>query len=134
MDVHTPAQRSFNMSRIYSKNTSSEVKLRKFLSATGIRGYRLHYKITGKPDIVFPKKKIAIFIDGCFWHRCKYHFVSPKTNKKFWLPKIKRNLVRDKEVNRTLKVAGWQVVRIWEHEVENDAKKISAKINKEIVI
>lgn|SRR3990167_4125941 len=120
MDVLTPSQRSFNMSRIYSKNTSLEIKLRKLLSAAGVRGYRLHYKITGKPDIVFPKKKMAIFIDGCFWHGCNKDYIKPKTNKKFWLLKIEKNIKRDRKVNRLLKKQGWKVVRLWEHEILNN--------------
>lgn len=121
MDVHSPQQRSFNMSRILSKNTSPEVKLRKLLSVKGIKGYRLHYKITGKPDLAFPKLKIAIFIDGCFWHRCKKDFVEPKSNINFWLPKIRQNLTRDKFVNKKLKKEGWEVIRIWEHEIKNNS-------------
>jgi len=133
MDVLTPAQRSFNMSRILSKNTSPEIILRKLLTAEGIRGYRLHYKILGKPDIVFPKKKITIFIDGCFWHKCKKDFIAPKTNKKFWFPKIKNNIARDKQVNRALKKTGWTVLRIWEHELKEISQKFLTKINQALL-
>lgn len=133
MDVLTPTQRSFNMSRILSKNTSPEIILRKLLTAEGIKGYRLHYKILGKPDIVFPKKKIAIFIDGCFWHKCKKDFIAPKTNKKFWFPKIENNIARDKQVNRALKKTGWTILRIWEHELKEISQKFLTKINQTLL-
>lgn len=130
MDVLTPSQRSFNMSKIHSKNTSPEIKLRKLLSGLGVRGYRLHYKLTGKPDIVFTKKRIVIFIDGCFWHRCKKDFVQPKSRKNFWLPKIEQNLKRDNIVNRKLKKEGWKVMRIWEHEILKQKELLILKVRK----
>lgn len=133
MDVHSPSQRSFNMSKIHAKNTTPELKLRKALSTNGIRGYRLHYKLIGRPDIVFTKKKIAIFIDGCFWHKCKTHFIAPKTSKKFWYLKIKNNVLRDKNVNRGLKNDGWKVIRIWEHDLKEN-KGLERVTNKLLAI
>ncbi len=130
-DVLTKKQRSYNMSMIRSRNTQPEINLRKMLSASGLRGYRLHYKLLGKPDIVFPKRKIAIFIDGCFWHKCHECFIKPETNRKFWSKKIDSNVKRDKIVNAELKTKGWKVIRIWEHEIENqklNKKKIIDKI------
>ncbi len=121
-DVLTKKQRSYCMSRIPGKNTQPELLLRKTLSGAGIRGYRLQYKIIGKPDIVFPKKKIAIFIDGCFWHKCPKCFISPGTNKGFWKKKVDSNIQRDKTVNLKLKEMRWAVLRIWEHDISN--KKI----------
>ena len=127
-DVLTQEQRKFNMSRIQGKNTGPEVKLRKLLYSKGIRGYRIHYKLPGKPDIVFTKKKIAIFIDGCFWHKCPVCFQEPETRKEFWMKKIQSNIDRDKKVDEKLKNDGWTVIRIWEHEIrkepENAVKKI----------
>src|SRR3989338_6608055 len=96
-DVHTKKQRSYNMSMIRSKNTKPEIILRKLLSASGVKGYRINYKLTGKPDIVFPKQKIAIFVDGCFWHMCPKCYIQPKSNPKFWINKIKGNVKRDKK-------------------------------------
>ena len=129
-DVLTPEQRSYNMSQIRAQDTGPEVKLRKLLWSEGIRGYRIHYKLPGKPDIVFTKKKIAIFIDGCFWHKCPVCFQEPETRKEFWLKKIQSNIDRDKKVDEQLKNAGWTVIRIWEHEIrkepENAVKKIIA--------
>lgn len=126
-DVLTKKQRSYNMSMIKAKDTKPELILRKLLSAHGIRGYRSHYKLTGKPDIVFPKRKIAVFIDGCFWHKCPRCFIKPETNRKFWKNKIESNVRRDRLVNSEFKKKGWKVLRIWEHELKNQ-KIIKQKI------
>ena len=129
-DVLTPKQRSYNMSQIRGKNTWPEVKLRKLLWSEGVRGYRIHYNLPGKPDIVFIKKKIAIFIDGCFWHKCPICFQEPETRKEFWMKKIQSNIERDRKVDEQLKNDGWTIIRIWEHEIkkepENTVKKIIA--------
>ncbi len=133
-DVLTQEQRKLNMSHIRAKNTMPEVKLRKVLSAAGIRGHRIHFNLLGKPDIVFTKKKIAIFIDGCFWHKCPICFQEPETRKEFWMKKIQSNIDRDKKVNKQLKDDGWKVMRFWEHDVRKNpdkvVKKISAMIEK----
>lgn len=126
-DVLTKKQRSYCMSQIRARNTQPEIILRKAIFSTGIRGYRLHYKLAGKPDIVFPKRKIVIFIDGCFWHKCPKCFKKPDTNKKFWKVKIDSNVARDRIVNVVLKKDGWKILRIWEHELENQ-KLIKRKI------
>ena len=127
-DILTIKQRSFNMSRIRNKDTSIELKLRKSLYANGVRGYRLHYKITGKPDFVFVGKKVAVFIDGCFWHKCSKCFVRPKTRKKFWDEKIAINVKRDRRANRLLKKDNWIVIRFWEHDVNNRTDKVVSRI------
>ena len=127
-DVLTQEQRKLNMSRIRAKNTGPEVKLRKMLFVEGIRGYRIHYKLPGKPDIVFTKKKIAIFIDGCFWHKCPVCFQEPETRKEFWMKKIQSNIDRDKKVNEQLKDEGWTVMRFWEHDVRKNPESIVKKI------
>jgi len=118
------------MSQIRAKDTKPEMIIRKLLCREGIRGYRVHYRLLGKPDIVFPRKKIAVFIDGCFWHKCPVCFVEPETRKKFWMKKIEGNVKRDKEVNRFLKDKGWKVLRFWEHEVRKNPKKVLFKIAK----
>ena len=114
MDKVTPEVRSRNMSRIRSKNTSPELILRKLLFSKGYR-FRIHYKLPGKPDIVFPKKKIAIFVHGCFWHGhgCKIDHLS-KTNSEFWNVKIKNNKARDRKVVSLLRNEGWKVLIFWE--------------------
>ena len=103
------------MSMIKGKNTKPEILLRRILSTNRIKGYRLNYKLAGKPDITFTKYKIAIFIDGCFWHKCPKCYIKPKNNKTFWKKKINGNVKRDKKVNRLLKKEGWNVLRFWEH-------------------
>lgn len=119
-DVLTKRQRSYCMSRIRGKDTQPELILRKAISGAGIRGYRLKYKLLGKPDIVFPKRKIAIFIDGCFWHKCPKCFSELSTTKKYWVKKIQSNIDRDQRVNKTLKKMGWKILRIWEHDTERN--------------
>lgn len=128
-DVLTQEQRKFNMSRIKGKNTGPEVKLRKMLYARGLRGYRLHYNLPGKPDIIFTKKKIAVFIDGCFWHKCPICFQEPETRKEFWMKKIQSNVERDEKVNELLKTDGWNVIRFWEHDVRKKPVEIVIKIS-----
>jgi len=115
-DVHTPEQRSFNMSRIRSKDTKPEMLVRKFLFSQGFR-YRLHTKkLPGKPDIVLPKYKTVVFIHGCFWHGhegCRY-FVIPKTRTDWWRDKIGRNRENDKLNAQKMKEMGWRVLEIFE--------------------
>ena len=115
-DVHSREIRSYNMSRIRSKDTKPEMLVRKFLFAQGYR-YRLHEKrLPGRPDLVLPKYKTVILINGCFWHghtACKY-FVLPKTRPEWWLSKILTNRTRDSDSEHLLKELGWKVIIIWE--------------------
>lgn len=127
-DVLTPEQRKYNMSRIRAKDTSPELKLRRLLWENGIRGYRIHYNLPGKPDIVFTKKKTVIFVDGCFWHKCPECFSEPATRKDFWMKKINSNVDRDKHVNKELERQGWKVIRIWEHEIRKEPEVVVEKI------
>lgn len=119
MDVLTKEQRSYNMSRIRGKDTKPEILLRKSLWKKGFR-YRTHYKLPGKPDVVFVARKIAIFVDGCFWHGCPVHGVRPKTNAAFWEKKIQSAIDRDKKNKLLLEKDGWRVLHYWEHEIEED--------------
>ncbi len=123
MDTHTATQRSYNMSRIRSKNTVIETIFRKYIWSKNLKGYRIRSKILGKPDIYFPKKRIAVFIDGCFWHKCPADFVKPKSENNYWDKKIKKNILRDKKINKELEETGEKVLRFWEHEVEKDLEK-----------
>lgn len=120
-DVHDPATRSYNMSRIKGKNTKPEVLVRKFLFAQGFR-FRLHdKKLPGTPDIVLPKYKTAIFVNGCFWHghqECKY-FVLPKSNTQFWNDKIAKNVKKDILNQIKLVEMGWKVIVVWECELKD---------------
>ncbi|MCA0446595.1 MAG: DNA mismatch endonuclease Vsr [Bacteroidetes bacterium] len=119
-DVHSKTQRSYNMSRIRSKNTKPEMVVRKFLFASGFR-YRLYVKtLPGKPDIVLRKYKTVIFIHGCFWHgheNCRY-FVIPKTRTDWWLAKINHNKENDLLAKTALEQTGWKVITIWECELK----------------
>lgn len=115
---HTPRQRSYNMSRIRGKDTKPEILLRKALWKEGFRYTLKNKDIAGKPDMAFRKKKIVIFVDGCFWHRCPRHFVKPKSNADFWEKKIQSNIDRDRRINRDLKKEGWRVIRVWEHDLK----------------
>ncbi|MBO5003062.1 very short patch repair endonuclease [Methanocorpusculaceae archaeon] len=127
-DVLTPEQRKRNMSRIRGKNTSPELKLRKMLWESGIRGYRVHYKLPGKPDIVFTRKKVVVFVDGCFWHKCPVCFRPPETNAEFWNDKLQKNVERDLKVTKELEDLGWTVLRFWEHEVKKTPEDVVARI------
>lgn len=121
MDVHTPQQRSFNMSRIKSKNTKPEQAVRKWLWSQGFR-YRLHRKdLPGKPDIVFPSRNKIIFIHGCFWHHhdCRY-FKWPKSRTEFWTEKITKNEERDLKHQIQLEQLGWEVLTVWECEIKDN--------------
>ena len=115
-DIHTPEQRSYNMSRIRSKNTKPEELVRKFLFSQGFRYRKNDARLPGKPDIVLPKYKTVIFVNGCFWHGhegCRY-FVWPKNNAEFWKEKITGNIQRDKHNHQLLANQGWRVIEIWE--------------------
>lgn len=120
MDNHTPEQRCKNMAAVKSKNTKPEMLIRKLLHSLGYR-FRLHRKdLPGNPDIVLPKHKTVIFINGCFWHQhegCKHASV-PQTNTEFWQKKLSSNVERDKRNYIALKDLGWNVVIIWECEVK----------------
>lgn len=119
-DVHTPEQRSYNMSRIHSKNTKPEELVRKFLFSQGFRYRKNDARLPGKPDIVLPKYKTVVFVNGCFWHGhegCRY-FVWPKNNAEFWKEKITGNIQRDKRNHHLLEEQGWRVIEIWECELK----------------
>ena len=117
-DVFTKAKRSEVMSRIRSRgNKATELALVKLFRRHKITGWRRNQKIFGKPDFVFRQVRLALFVDGCFWHCCPKHGTQPKSNAGFWRKKISRNQARDRLVTRTLKKSGWVVLRIWEHEL-----------------
>ena len=124
MDTHTAEQRHKNMQAVKSKDTSIELLLRKELWSRGIR-YRKNAKnIVGKPDIAFIKKKVAVFCDSEFWHGFDWeHRKSDiKSNHDFWIPKIEKNIARDKEVNAALEADGWLVLRFWGRQIKKDVK------------
>jgi DNA mismatch endonuclease (patch repair protein) len=144
-DIFSRAKRSDVMSRIRSRgNKATEQALAKFFRARRLTGWRRHLMIQGRarsplragagahgvtcptfrvrPDFVFPRRRLAVFVDGCFWHGCPWHGTRPKGNAAFWRRKFARNRERDRVVNRALRRAGWRVLRIWEHTLRQAAK------------
>lgn len=134
-DVFSVAKRSEVMSRIRSRgNRATELALARLLRRLGITGWRRHFEIRitnsesrsfrVKPDFVFLKRRMALFVDGCFWHACPRHMTKPAGNATFWSKKLAANRLRDRKVNRILRRAGWRVLRIWEHEMvgKNEAR------------
>lgn len=125
-DVFSKDTRSRIMSKIRGKDTKPELLVRKALFRAGYR-YRLRYRfkeMNFRPDIVMVSKRVCIFVDGCFWHGCPRCYRRPKTHKKYWIPKIKRNMERDKQQDEYLKKNGWKVIRIWEHDVKEDIQAV----------
>ncbi|TYL50060.1 very short patch repair endonuclease [Nocardioides sp. BGMRC 2183] len=101
-----------------SRDTKPELLLRSLLHARGLR-YRVNHRLLGTrhtADVVFTRARVAVFVDGCWWHKCPEHYKEPKSNTKYWLPKVDRNVARDAKVDALLDDAGWTVVRVWEHE------------------
>jgi DNA mismatch endonuclease, patch repair protein len=118
-DFLSRKDRSALMSRIKSfANQTTELQMVKLLRNAGLRGWRRRAVLFGKPDFVWPVEKAALFIDGCFWHRCPKHGHMPSSRKNYWLPKLIRNQKRDKAVSKQLRKLGWRVLRIWEHDLK----------------
>ncbi|WP_418219954.1 very short patch repair endonuclease [Candidatus Thiodictyon syntrophicum] len=115
------------MSRNRGRDTGPEVVLRKALWQKGLR-YRISYPLPGRPDLVFVAARLAIFVDGCFWHGCPIHYQAPENNSQFWKRKIERTIERDREVEDSLTSVGWQVLRLWEHEVRTDTSACVERI------
>ena len=151
-DVFSKAKRSAVMARIRSRgNAATELALAKLLRRQGITGWRRHVPIRGraalprspkskaalqhrptvrvKPDFVFRQMRLAVFVDGCFWHACPKHGTSPRNHRTFWRQKFSRNKKRDALVTRMLRRTGWRVVRVWEHEL---ARKNEARLLRRI--
>lgn len=115
---------SLRMARVRQKGTGAELSLRKELHGRGLR-YRLQVPLLTKPrrvaDIVFPRVRVAVFVDGCFWHGCPEHASWPKSNAQFWRDKIEANRARDADTDRRLSASGWRVIRVWAHERVGEA-------------
>ncbi len=128
-DTFTKEKRSQIMRAVKSKgNKSTELKLIEIFKLNNLKGWRRNYPLFGKPDFVFPKLKVAVFADGCFWHGHNCRNTKPSSNAEYWNKKIERNKKRDKLVTKTLREKGWTVVRIWECEINGN--KYKRKINK----
>jgi DNA mismatch endonuclease (patch repair protein) len=117
-DIFQPKKRSQIMASVRSHgNKRTELKLIELFQSHGIRGWRRRARVFGRPDFIFRGPRIAVFVDGCFWHSCPKHRTTPASNRLFWVQKLERNRRRDRLVDRTLRRSGWRVVRIWQHEL-----------------
>lgn len=115
----TKLTKSEQMARVRSRNTGLEILLRRSLWLSGVR-YRLHPRLPGTPDMAFMSARVAVFVDGCFWHGCPAHYTKPVSNSGFWAAKLNRNRERDCRVDAELEALGWKVCRIWEHDVTDN--------------
>ena len=128
-DIFSKQQRSDIMSRVRGRgNQATEIALVRLLRAEGIAGWRRHQPVFGKPDFIFRKERLAVFVDGCFWHSCPTHGTVPATRRAFWIKKFAGNKARDRRVNRELRRLGWRVLRLWEHELRGDSTPALARI------
>jgi DNA mismatch endonuclease (patch repair protein) len=129
-DTVSKKQRSWNMSRIRSRDTKPEVKVRSWLFRQGFRFRKNDRRYPGRPDVVLPKYHTVIFVNGCFWHHheaCKYGY-TPKTRTEFWLSKFRRNQINDKLNRDALEQMGWRVIVVWECELKKDFEGVMKKI------
>lgn len=135
MDILSRERRSEVMSSVRSKgNKATELALVALFRKSRITGWRRGQKKFGRPDFVFPRARLAIFVDGCFWHGCPLHGSEPGTNVEFWKEKLRRNRERDRLVNETLKAGGWTVVRIWQHELRTKCQhQVLSRIRTELL-
>ena len=117
-DIFTKGKRSQVMSRIRSRgNKETELTLASIFRAHGIKGWRRHQTLPGCPDFTFRQQRVVVFVDGCFWHCCPKHGRKPTSNRKYWLPKLKRNIARDRAQTLALRRSGWRVIRFWSHDL-----------------
>jgi DNA mismatch endonuclease (patch repair protein) len=126
-DKMSPALRSKVMSSIRGSDTRPELILRQLLWRAGLR-YRVHPRLPGRPDIVFTRQRIVVFVDGCFWHGCPIHYKRPSTNEIYWDGKFRRNMDRDELVDMILICDGWTVLRFWEHEILEYASSCATEV------
>jgi DNA mismatch endonuclease, patch repair protein len=132
VDVFSPSRRSEIMAKIKGReNRSTELRLIHILREFKIRGWRRRAAIFGSPDFVFPKARMAVFVDGCFWHGCPLHGSLPASNRFFWMRKLDRNRERDRLVGQELKKAGWVVLRIWQHELKKP-KLVASRVSRSL--
>ena len=130
-DVYSQAERSKLMAKVRSKgNKNTELRLMAVFRRHGLTGWRRHRPVFGHPDFIFPAEKIAVFVDGCFWHGCPKHYRAPSQNGEFWAGKLLRNRTRDRLVTRTLTKKGWKVIRIWEHALKGDGHIVAGRVAK----
>jgi len=134
MDVLDREARSRVMASVRSSgNRSTELAVIQVFRTNGVSGWRRKWPILGKPDFVWPRLKVALFIDGCFWHGCRYHCRLPATNKHYWIRKIVGNRARDRHICRELRKRGWRAVRVWEHEIKSPDRLVD-KIRQSLAV
>ncbi|MCX5733248.1 MAG: very short patch repair endonuclease [candidate division NC10 bacterium] len=124
-DFLTATRRSCLMSRVRgSGNSATELAMVALLRRHRFTGWRRHFDLFGRPDFAFPQNRLALFVDGCFWHGCPKHATKPATNRAFWCRKLEGNIARDRVVNLTLRKTGWRVMRVWQHDLtmKNEAR------------
>jgi DNA mismatch endonuclease, patch repair protein len=127
-DTRTPDQRRRIMAAVKSRNTGPELELRKALYARGLRGWRCNYKrASGRPDIAWPARRVAVFVDGAFWHGHPSRH-KPGRSGEYWDRKIEQNVARDRRVNRELGDSGWSVLRIWDFEIRKDLEEVVTRV------
>ena len=127
-DHLTKQKRSRVMAAVRSTgNRTTELRLAAILRANGLAGWRRRQRIPGKPDFVFRRERLAVFVDGCFWHGCRWHCRMPKSKQRYWKPKILRNKIRGREIRTMLRKTGWNIHRIWEHSLA-DPVTVSARL------
>lgn len=116
--METDAATSARMAQVRNRDTAAELAVRRELHRRGFRYFvqRAVLPGRGRVDIVLPRARVAVFVDGCFWHSCPEHATSPKTNAEWWADKLARNVARDRQTDSDLRAAGWRVLRVWEHE------------------
>ena len=130
-DVFAKAKRSEVMARVRSRgNRSTELRMIAIFRSYGISGWRRNRPVLGRPDFVFPAGRVAVFVDGCFWHGCPRHYTAPAGNAAFWRRKLVANRTRDRLVTRTLIRAGWKVLRIWEHALTGVGRRVALRVLK----
>jgi DNA mismatch endonuclease (patch repair protein) len=131
-DVFTKKKRSQVMAAIRSRgNKATELKLASILRAARITGWRRHQPVHGRPDFIFRGKRLAVFVDGCFWHGCRWHCRMPQGNREYWQAKIARNSARDRRTTRMLRSQGWRVLRIWGHALASP-EAVAARVTSEL--
>jgi len=125
-DVFSKNKRSQIMAAVRStRNKKTEVFVERLFRKNGITGWRRHLSLPGKPDFSFRRDRLALFVDGCFWHGCSKHCRMPASNRNYWLQKIARNCARDKDVAHQLRRSGWRVLRFWEHDLSDESRLLT---------
>ena len=133
-DTFNKAERSRIMAAVRSRgNKATELILVELFRTAGLKGWRRHAAIPGRPDFIFPKQRVAVFVDGCFWHGCAKHCRMPASNRKYWLGKISRNIRRDRVTRKSLREKGWKVVRVWEHELKKRPQAALSRVSKALI-